>query len=352
MKSERPKPLHRLCGKPMLAYVIESLETSSVDEVAIVVGHKADLVTKKIGEEPLGVPIHFAYQDVQRGTGDAAQIGLAGLPETIDDDSDIIVLPGDAPLLRADTIRALIAQHRDSGVAATVLTAELDDPTGYGRVVRGRSGTVVGIVEQKDATPEELEIREVNTSIYVFKRSLLTPALRRLTPDNAQGEYYLTDVVKVLAEAGHAVDSLVCASAEEASGVNDRLQLAYAEAEMRRRTNDSLMRSGVSMLDPDTTYVETTVSVGRDVTLFPGVILQGATVIGDGTEIGQNTRLVDCTVGADVVIEASVGRGATIGDGAVVGPFASLGRGAQITAGAITGPFYNSDDNKSTANKL
>ncbi len=352
MKSQRPKPLHRLCGKPMLAYVLESLETSSVDEVAIVVGHKADVVTKKIGEQPLRVPIHFAYQDVQRGTGDAAQIGLSGLPEEIDEDSDVIVLPGDAPLLRAETIRELIDQHRDNGVAATVLTAELDDPTGYGRVVRGRSGNVVGIVEQKDGSPEELAIREVNTSIYVFKRSLLTPALRRLTPDNAQGEYYLTDVVKVLAEAGHAVDSLVCSSPEEASGVNDRLQLAYAEREMRRRTNDSLMRSGVSMLDPDTTYVETTVRVGLDVTLFPGVILQGRTVIGDGSEIGQNTRLVDCTVGRDVEIEASVGREATIGDAAVVGPFASLARGTEVTAGAVTGPFYNSIDNQSLAHKL
>jgi len=343
MKSERPKPLHRLCGKPMLAYVLESLETSSVDAIAIVVGHKAEVVTKKITEHPLSTALHFAHQEVQRGTGDAAQIGLAGLPEDVDDDSDVIVLPGDAPLLRAETMRELVERHRSSGVAATLLTAELDDPTGYGRIVRAAGGAVVDIVEQKDATPDQLAIREVNTSIYCFKRSLLTPALRRLSPDNAQGEYYLTDVVKVLASAGHSVDSMIAPNPEEASGVNDRLQLSHAEAEMRRRTNEALMRSGVSMLDPATTYVETTVNVGRDVTLFPGVVLQGRTVIGDGAEIGPNSRLVDSVVGRDAIIESTVARGAVIGDRAVVGPFAWLGAGSEIPSDAVTGASYNSD---------
>ena len=333
MKSERPKPLHRLCGKPMLAYVLESLATCHADRAAIVVGHKGEWVTKKIAEENVGVALEFVEQAVQRGTGDAALIGLSGLPDDLDDDSDVIVLPGDTPLLTAATIGRLVEQHRATDVAATVLTAVLDDPAGYGRVVRGRNDRVVRIVEHGDATPEQLEINEINTSIYCFKRSLLAPALRRLNPDNAQGEYYLTDVVAVLAEAGHSVDTVIAPSAAEASGVNDRLQLALAESEMRRRTNEALLRSGVTMVDPASTFVDTTVQVGRDVTLFPGVMLQGSTVVGDGTELGPNTRLVDCRVGANAVIEETTARRAVIGDESHVGPYAVLAPGSEVASG-------------------
>lgn len=341
MKSERPKPLHRLCGKPMLAYVLESLATCNAAGAAIVVGHKGEWVTKKISEAQVGVALMFVEQPVQRGTGDAALIGLAGLPEE-HDDGDVLVLPGDTPLLTAATIGELVRRHRETDAAGTVLTARVDDPTGYGRVVRNKAGRVARIVEHRDASEAELEIDEVNTSIYCFKQSLLAPALRRLSPDNSQGEYYLTDVLQVLAEAGHMVDSVVAPSAMEASGVNDRLQLAAAEAEMRRRTNESLLRSGVTMIDPASTFVDTTVVVGRDVTLFPGVMLQGQTVIGDGTEVGPNTRLVDCTVGAEAILEQTSARHASIGDDAVVGPYAHLAPGSVVEAGQVTGPFYNS----------
>lgn len=341
MKSERPKPLHRLCGKPMIMYVLDSLSECGAERAAIVVGHKAEWVTKKVGEEETPVPVVFVEQEVQRGTGDAALIGLSGLPDD-PDDGDVLVLPGDAPLLRAETIAALVAHHRSADVAATLLTAELDDPTGYGRIVRGRNGRVARVVEQADATPEEAAIAEVNTSIYCFRRSLLAPALRRLDPDNAQGEYYLTDVVAVLADAGHAVDTVVAPSGVEVSGVNDRVQLAAAEAELRRRTNERLLRSGVTMLDPSSTYVDATVEVGRDVTLFPGTILQGATVVGDGSEVGPNSRLVDCTVGSDCVVESTSARRAVIGDGATVGPFAHLREGTKVPDGTRTGPFYTS----------
>jgi len=347
MKSERPKPLHRICGKPMLSYVLESLATCHADRVAVVVGHKGDWVTKKMIEENVGVPLEFVEQAVQRGTGDAALIGLSGLPDDLDDDGDVIVLPGDTPLLTAATIARLVGEHRRLGVAATVLTAVLDDATGYGRVVRGKNDQVVGIIEQSDASPEQLAIDEVNTSIYCSKGSPLAPALRRLNPDNAQGEYYLTDVVAVLAAAGHTVAAVVAASAIEASGVNDRLQLAAAESEMRRRTNEALLRSGVTMVDPASTFVDTTVTVGRDVTLFPGVMLQGATVIGDGCEIGLNTRLVDCTIGSNSTIEQTTARRATIGDDAHVGPYAHLAPGAVVGAGHVTGPFYNSAESAS-----
>ncbi|MFI5044756.1 MAG: bifunctional N-acetylglucosamine-1-phosphate uridyltransferase/glucosamine-1-phosphate acetyltransferase, partial [Acidimicrobiales bacterium] len=318
MRSERPKPLHRLCGRPMLMYVLDALNDVDTKLAVIVVGHKGEWVTKKMQEHTHDLDIEFVEQRVQRGTGDAAMVGLVGLGDD-DDESDVLVMIGDAPLLRSETVAGLVAHHRETGAAATLLTARMADPTGYGRVVRGSDGSVRRVVEQGEATAEELEIDEVNTSIYCFRQSLLAPALRRVQPDNSQGEYYLTDVVAVLATAGHRVEAVMAADAAETQGVNDRIQLAVAEAELRRRTNDRLLRSGVTMLDPSSVFVDTTVTVGRDVTLFPGVILQGATSIGDGTEIGPNTRLVDCVVGLDCTIEQTTARTATIGDRAVVG---------------------------------
>ena len=341
MKSERPKPLHFLCGRPMLMYVLDSLRSVAPERAVIVVGHKAERVTKKISDTETGLRLEFVEQRVQRGTGDAAMVGLVGVPDD-SDDGDVIVMPGDAPLLRRETIAALVEQHRQTDAAATLLTAEMDDPSGYGRVVRGRDDRVVRVVEHGDATEEELAIREVNTSIYVFRRSLLAPALRRLEPDNAQGEYYLTDVVSVLSDAGYQVGALVADDALEPSGVNDRLQLSAAEAELRRRTNERLLRSGVTMLDPTNTYIDTTVSVGRDVTIFPGTILQGDTIIGDGTELGPDTRLVDCSIGSNCVLEQTSGRQATVGDGCRVGPFAVLSPGSKLPDDLTTGPFYTS----------
>jgi bifunctional UDP-N-acetylglucosamine pyrophosphorylase/glucosamine-1-phosphate N-acetyltransferase len=342
MRSERPKPLHRLCGKPMLMYVVESLADVHVDRAVIVVGHKGDWVTKKMQEQSHEVEIDFVEQRVQRGTGDATLVGLVGLPDE-DDEGDVLVLIGDAPLLRPATIAALVEHHRRTGAAATVLTAVMPDPTGYGRVLRGRDDRVVRIVEQRDGSPEELAIDEINTSIYCFRRSLLAPALRRIEPTNSQGEYYLTDVVEVLASAGHRVEALAVADPAETQGINDRLQLAAAEAELRRRTNEALLSSGVTMVDPSAVYVDTTVRVGRDVTLFPGVMLQGSTVVGDGTELGPDTRLVDTVVGAECVVERTTGRNATIGDRSTVGPYASLAPGAEVPADSVTGPFYTAE---------
>ncbi len=341
MRSERPKPLHRLCGRPMLMYVLDALRGCHPDAAVIVVGHKGDWVTKKIGEEEVDLRLEFVEQRVQRGTGDAALIGLVGLPEETEEDGDVVVLVGDAPLLRAETVNRLVAAHRDSDAAATLVVAT-SDPTGYGRIVRGKDDRIERVVEQGDATPEELEIQEWNTSVYCFRRSVLAPALRRLDPDNSQGEYYLTDVIAVLARAGYAVGSIEATDPLEVTGVNDRLQLARAEAELRRRTNERLLGSGVTMLDPSNTFVDTTVVVGQDVTLFPGTLLQGDTVIGDGSEVGPDTRLVDCRVGAGCVIETTTARQATVGDGAHVGPYAVLQPGADVPADHRTGPFYNS----------
>ncbi|MCU1454059.1 MAG: UDP-N-acetylglucosamine pyrophosphorylase/glucosamine-phosphate N-acetyltransferase [Acidimicrobiales bacterium] len=343
MRSSRPKPLHLLCGRAMLLYVLDSLADCSVRRVVVVVGHGAERVTKKLQSESPDVLLEFVEQTVQRGTGDAVSVGLTGFPDDPDAeeaDDDVIVLPGDTPLLRPSTIADLVTAHRAADAACTVLTARLADPTGYGRVVRGKDDRVARVVEQADATTEELEIDEVNTSIYCFRRSLLAPALRRLSPENAQGEYYLTDIVGVLHDAGYRVISMAADDPDETQGVNDRLQLAAAEAELRRRTNDRWLRLGVTMVDPARTYLDTTVELSPDVTLFPGTILQGATVVGERAEIGPDTRLVDCIVGADATVEQSSGRDAEVGAGAQVGPYAVLRPGTSVPKGTITGAFY------------
>ena len=342
MRSNRPKPLHLLCGRAMLLYVLDSLRDVSPKRAIVVVGHGAERVTKKLQEDDQDLVLDFVEQHVQRGTGDAASVGLTALTddELDEADSDILVLPGDTPLLRTGTVAALLDRHRSTDAACTVLTARVPDPTGYGRVVRDKDDRVARIVEQADASEEDLAIDEINTSIYCFRLSVLAPALRRLSPENAQGEYYLTDVVEVLHDAGYPVFSLIADDFREMQGVNDRVQLSEAEAELRRRTNESWQRRGVTMIDPGRTYIDATVKLGTDVTLFPGTLLQGHCVIGDGAEVGPGTRLVDCVVGAGATVEQTTGCYAEIGDRARVGPYAVLEAGTSVAAGVTTGPFY------------
>jgi len=346
MRSSRPKPLHLLCGRAMLLHVLDRVADVPVDRAVVVVGHGAERVTKKLVEDgPDGLPIDFVEQAVQRGTGDAVSVAITAFRDDDDEDDDggdVLVAPGDMPLVRSETLRDLVEHHRATDAAATLLSFVLDDPTGYGRIVRGKDDRVERIVEERDASPEERAITETSSSFFVFKRSLLPAALRRVTPDNAQGEYYLTDVVEVLSQAGHKVESLVGADPLEMSGVNDRAQLAQVEGHLRQRTNALWMAAGVTMVDPATTYVDASVRLGSDVTLFPGTVLQGRTVVGDGAEIGPSTRLVDCTVGAGAVVAETVAEHAEIGEGARVGPFAHLSAGAVIDPGVTTGPFYTS----------
>ena len=341
MRSERPKPLHRLCGRPMVLHVLHALAELELDRAVVVVGHGASRVTKSVAEQaPPGLHVDFVEQGVQRGTGDAVMVALTAFPDD-DDDGDIIILPGDTPLLRPPTLAALVRTHRRAQAAATVLTARLSDPTGYGRVARDRNDRVARIVEQSDASEEELAIDEVNTSIYVFRHSVLAPALRRLTPDNAQGEYYLTDVIAVLHDAGYPVVSMVVDDSMEAAGVNDRHQLSVAEAELRARINERWMRRGVTMVDPEATYVDTTVELAPDVVLYPGTHLQGNTVVEAGAELGPHTQLSDCHIGAGARVTTTVGRNAEVGAEARVGPWAYLPPGTRVPDGFETGPSYH-----------
>lgn len=341
MRSTRPKPLHVICGRAMVLHVIHALEHLQPARTAIVVGHGAEQVTKTVQDlAPPWTNVVFVEQHQQNGTGDAAAIGMSAFPgDDYDDDTSIVVLPGDTPLLQPATLDELVATHVANGNAATLLSAVMDDPTGYGRVIRKADGRVQRIVEQRDASPAELEVAEVCTSIYAFRRDLLGPALRTLTSDNSQGEKYLTDVISVLADMGHRV-GCVQASPVETQGVNDRWQLALAERELRSRTNRRWLLNGVTMLDPRQTFIGVDVRIGRDVTLYPGTMLQGATVVGDGCEIGPHTRLTDCVIGDGANVAETVGHDAEVGRDAVVGPYAHLPPGSAVPAGETTGAFY------------
>ena len=325
----------------MVLHVIHALEAVHPERTAIVVGHGAEQVTKKVQQmAPAWANVAFVEQLEQNGTGDAAAIGMTALSgDDYDDESTILVLPGDTPLLQPDTLDELVATHVECSNAATLLTSVMDDPTGYGRVIRKSDGQAARIVEHRDAAPDELDVKEICTSIYAFRRDLLGPALRKLTTDNAQGEYYLTDVISVLGAMGHRI-GVVQAPAGETQGVNDRWQLALAERELRSRTNRSHLMNGVKMLDPRQTFIDVTVTIGRDVTLYPGTILQGSTAIGDGCEIGPDTRLVDCAVGAGAAVEHTVGHDAEIGPAAIVGPYAHLPAGSSVASNTTTGAFY------------
>jgi bifunctional UDP-N-acetylglucosamine pyrophosphorylase/glucosamine-1-phosphate N-acetyltransferase len=340
MKSSLPKVLHPMCGRPMLLHVLAALAELPLEKIVVVVGHGADTVMEAAQAAYRGdVKVEFVEQRTRRGTGDATSVALTAFAEELDAEDDIIVVTGDAPLLRAETLAQLAREHRLADAAASLLTARLPDPTGYGRIVRDAQGRVAHIVEQADATPEELLVDEVNPSIYCFRRSLLAPALRRLSPENAQGEYYLTDVVSVLRDAGHPVLGIEARDPMETVGVNDRAQLASAEAALRTRINERWMRDGVSMTDPATTYVDADVELGADVTLLPGTLLQGRTVVHARAVVGPHSQLVDTVVGERAVVRQTVAREAEIGEDATVGPFVSLRPGTVLEPGAHVGTF-------------
>jgi bifunctional UDP-N-acetylglucosamine pyrophosphorylase/glucosamine-1-phosphate N-acetyltransferase len=340
MRSSVPKVLHPICGRPMLLHVLDTLVALPLERIVLVVGHGAERVTKTVQEQlATEIPIEFVEQRVQRGTGDAASVALTAFADTLDADDDVLLLMGDVPLLRPDTLAALATEHRLTEAAATMLTVELADPTGYGRIVRDERGGVLGIVEQADANEDQLGLTEVNPSIYCFRRAYLAPALRRLSPENAQGEYYLTDVISVLRSTGHPIVAVPGEDATETWQVNDRAELAAAESVLRARINDAWMRDGVGMTDPARTYIDASVELEPDVQLLPGVILEGRTAIGAGSVIGPDCRLVDTIVGERVVMQQTVARESEIGDDVTVGPWASLRPGTHVAAGAHLGTF-------------
>jgi len=341
MRSTRPKPLHRLCGRPMILHVLDALAELPVHKVVVVVGHRGEWVTKTLVDHaPPSLSIEFVEQAEQLGTGDALAVGLTALPDGLDDaEGDVVVLPGDTPLVRPPTLAALVRHHRAVGAAATLLTAVLPDPTGYDRVVRGKDDSVVRVVEDAEVDGDEAAVDEVATTIHCFRHAVLAPALRRLRPVGRTGEHSLTGIYAVLHDAGYRVESLVVADPMEAAGVNDRAQLAVADAELRDRINERWMRRGVTMWDPEHTYVDAGARLEPDVVLLPGVVLQGECRVGAGAEVGPDCHLVDSTIGRNAKVTKSTMVRAEVGEDARVGPFAVLGPGASVPDGAVVGPF-------------
>jgi bifunctional UDP-N-acetylglucosamine pyrophosphorylase / glucosamine-1-phosphate N-acetyltransferase len=334
-KSSTPKVLHRLCGRPLVGFVLEAVEDLGAAKTVIVVGRGAaevEFATKSLTKKKPA----FALQEPQLGTADAARVGDEALGRFT---GDVLVVPGDSPLISSETLETLIGHHRRSKAAATVLTANAEDPTGYGRIIRGTNGAVQRIVEESDATKYERAITEINTSTWVFDRSALRSALTRIDRANAQKEFYLTDVVAVLAEKGEQVQAYRTSDPTEALGVNSRVQLADVAALMRRRIAEGHMLAGVSIDDPATTYIDAGVTIGADTVLHPLTHLHGATTIGAGCEIGPNVKLVDTTVGDGASVINAVAKEAEIGPGAEVGPFTYLRPGAVLGEGSKAGTY-------------
>jgi bifunctional UDP-N-acetylglucosamine pyrophosphorylase/glucosamine-1-phosphate N-acetyltransferase len=341
MRSSRPKPLHHLCGRPMIQHVLDAAVRDEVKRTVVVVGHGATWVEKSIlGRAGDGARITFVEQSEQLGTGHAVSVAVPALEEAIGTtDGEVLILPGDTPLLRASTVTELLDSHRDSGAALTVLTAIVEDPAGYGRVVYGRDDKVAKIVEERDATSDERLINEVNTSIMVVRESLLGPALRLVGRANSQNEYYLTDLVSVLYDAGHLTRTFLLNDPSEATGVNDRDQLAAAERTLRRRINQQWMRRGVTMWDPESTYIDSDVELHRDVSLLPGTVLKGRCQVGEGTQIGPNATLQDVIVGANATVGAVEAAACRIGDDAHVASFCVLEPGVAVAKATRVPPF-------------
>jgi bifunctional UDP-N-acetylglucosamine pyrophosphorylase/glucosamine-1-phosphate N-acetyltransferase len=332
MKSALPKVLHEVAGRPMLAHVIDGARTVGAATVVAVIGHGADRVRAAFA----GSGVAFALQEEQLGTGHALQCAASAFKGFR---GDLLLLCGDVPLLRAETLTALLEHHRAQQATVTVLTAELAEPRGYGRIIRGTDG-VERIVEEKDATPAERTVREINTGIYCFATPRVFELLSSLTNDNAQGEYYLTDVIAAARAAGEKVAALAVARAEEAMGINDRVQLAEAGKEMRARINERHMRAGVTLVDPATTYIEPEVTIGQDTVIHPGVHLRGTTVIGRGCELESGVIVSDCSLADRVHVKAgSVLSGATVGSATDIGPMAHLRPGTVLAGDNKIGNF-------------
>ncbi len=329
MKSDKAKVLHEVAGRPLILWMLQLLDDIHVDETVVVVGHQADSVAEIL---PDGTGT--ALQADQLGTGHATQIGLG---ELVTEPGDtVIVLPGDMPLIRTESLAGLVAAHRNEEAAATILTIQ-DGPRDFGRIVR-EDGAVVGIVEARDCTPEQYEIGEVNTSVYVFEADALRSALTELTPENDQGELYLTDVIGILVGRGASV-AAYSADAEEATGVNSHDQLSMAASVLRGRINLRLMQSGVAMQDPDRTYIDAGSVVEPGARLYADVHVEGDSHIAAGAEVGPGVFMRDSTVGPNSRVWYSVLRQADVGEDAEVGPYVSLRPGASLATGAKAGTF-------------
>lgn len=314
MKSDLPKVIHKVNGIPMVKKILNELEKLGTEENILILGHKKEEILKELGE------IKYAVQEEQLGTGHAIMQAENLLK---DYEGDVMILCGDTPLLRHETLKAMYEAHKKSGVATTILTSVYENPFGYGRIVKDGE-KVTAIVEEKEADEETKKIKEVNAGVYCCNAKELFAALKKVTNNNEKGEYYLTDIVGIQVGEGKTVASFVLEDNREILGVNSKVELAEASKILRERKNISLMEEGVILIDPASTYIEETVKIGKDTVIYPTVMLQGNTVIGENCEIIGCTRIIDSTLGNDIRIESSVIEESIVDDKVTMGPFAHL----------------------------
>ncbi|MFA9559784.1 bifunctional UDP-N-acetylglucosamine diphosphorylase/glucosamine-1-phosphate N-acetyltransferase GlmU [Evansella sp. AB-rgal1] len=316
MKSDLYKVLHPVCGKPMVQHIVDQIKDCNVKKTIAVVGHGAEKVKDQLGKD-----VEYVLQEEQLGTGHAVMQAEGLLRE---EEGTTVVLCGDTPLLTKKTIDALLLEHETKGAKATILTAKAEEPTGYGRVIRDKDGAVNKIVEQKDANEEELSVKEINTGTYCFDNKALFLALKNVGNSNAQGEYYLPDVIEILQRDGEAIAAFQTLDFNETIGVNDRVALSTAEVLMKRRINEQLMRDGVTLIDPENTYVSSDAIIGKDTVIYPGCIIKGKTIIGENCEIGPHSEIDNSKIGNNTTVKQSVVHDSEVGNEVSIGPFSHL----------------------------
>ncbi|MEQ2529027.1 bifunctional UDP-N-acetylglucosamine diphosphorylase/glucosamine-1-phosphate N-acetyltransferase GlmU [Robertmurraya yapensis] len=316
MKSKLYKVLHPVCGKPMVQHVVDQVSKLDMDHIVTVIGHGAELVKSQLGDQ-----CSYALQAEQLGTAHAvmqAQEMLEGK------EGVTLVVCGDTPLIKAETMEALLKQHEETNAKVTVLTAYTDDPTGYGRLIRNDKGFVEKIVEHKDASDEERKVKEINTGTYCFDNQALFDALKNVSNENVQGEYYLPDVIEILKNRGEIVTAFQTDDFDETLGVNDRVALSQAESTLRNRINEFHMRNGVTIIDPNNTYIDADVEIGQDTIVYPGTVLTGHTKIASDCQIGPNSEIKNCHIGEGTIVRQSVAHDSEIGAQVNIGPFAHI----------------------------
>ncbi|XXM71863.1 bifunctional UDP-N-acetylglucosamine diphosphorylase/glucosamine-1-phosphate N-acetyltransferase GlmU [Lysinibacillus sphaericus] len=316
MKSKLYKVLHPVCGKPMVEHVVDQITTLNIEKTVTIIGHGAELVKSHLEGKS-----DFALQEEQLGTAHAVMQSedvLGNLEGTT------LVVCGDTPLIKAETMESLVKHHEEQGAKATILTGCTEAPDGYGRIIRSQSGLVERIVEHKDASEEERQVKEINTGTYCFDNKALFNTLKKVSNDNVQGEYYLPDVIEILQKEGEVVSAYQTSDFDETLGVNDRVALSQAEATMKKRINEQHMRNGVTIQDPANTYIDAGVSIGRDTIIMPGTVIKGNSSIGEDSQIGPNSEVKDSTIGDRTVVKQSVAHDSSIGSDVQIGPFAHI----------------------------
>ena len=330
MKSKYPKVIHKVCGKEMVNHIIDVSKRSGVKDVVAILGHESEVVKKVLPKDTM-----IAMQTKQLGTGHAVKMAK----EYINDEDTIVILCGDTPLIKEETLKKLFDYHIENDYTVTVLTTKVENPNGYGRVIRDKNGDLLKIVEQKDGNEQELEVNEINSGIYCFKGEMLRESLDLLDNNNAQGEYYLTDTIKILRDKGFKVGAFNGSTIEELMGVNSRVELSKAENLMRKRINEFHLLNGITIINPDNTYIEANVEIGQDTIIYPGAMLHGNTKIGNECIIGMNTSITNSIIGDGTEIINSTVKDSTVGENTTIGPYAYLRPNSNIGNNVKIGDF-------------